>query len=150
MGMSNKKSTKKENLYKYIYCDVFKVGVVIFIGDCDALKKWANKTFTTECTRDILASINTYCSSEEYYLKDVCARIYDSDCGEFVVHIPRFSFSYNTNELSTLVHELLHATFLMGDFIGIEYKYKGNNEFYTYLQEFLLKEALDKKGYKKV
>lgn len=148
--MSSKKEIKKKAIYKYIYCDVFRTGVVVFIGDCESLRKFVNKNYTEKYVADLIESVNKYCIEENYYQNDIAARIYNSDSGRYIIHLPKFSFSYNINEISTMMHELLHATFLICDFIGIEYRYEGNNETYTYLQEFLLREALDKKGYNKV
>ena len=146
--MSSK--TKNKALCKYIHCDICKTGVLIFIGDCNSLREYARKTYKYDYCKDILDGIMTSCTEEEYYKCNVSARTYDSDSGCFLIHLPKFSFSYDPIEISTLDHELLHATFLIGDYMGIEYHYRGNNEFYTYLHEFLLKEALIKKGYNKV
>lgn len=147
---SKKKVEKKESIYKYIHCDVYKHGVVVFIGNCDDLRKLVNKVYKDPQVRDLVMCVNKYCTDENYVSNNISARCYNSDSGQFIVHLPSFSFTYDPTEISNLSHELLHATFLMLDYIGIEYAYNGNNEAYTYLNEFLLREALTKKGYKKV
>ena len=135
--------------YKYIYCDVYKRGVSVFIGDCESLKKWAKKAYDYPEVQDMIKDI-LECSDEEYRNNDVTARCYCSNAGCWIVHIPSFSFTYNPTEITKMSHELLHATMGLLDFIGVEYRYNGNNEPYTYLHEYLLTEALIEKGYKNV
>lgn len=142
---------REKAIYQYIHCDVYKHGVSVFIGDCASLRKWAKKVYNEPNEKDLIQAIELSCTDENYFDNSVAARCYSSSSsGQFVVHLPSFSFSYNPEEISCLSHELLHATFLMLDFIGIEYKYDGNNEAYTYLHEYLLKHALLEKYYKKV
>ena len=150
--MSSKKSSNKGNkaIYKYIHCDVFKHGVSVFIGDCDSLKKWARKIYNEPQEQDMIESIDKFCNAERYTNEDVAASCYDSDSGQWIVHLPSFSFSYNPTEITNLSHELLHAACGMLDYLGVEYRYGGSNEPYTYLHEYLLKNALIEKGYKKV
>ena len=150
INMSSKKKIEKKAIYKYIHCDVYKHGVSVFIGDCESLRKWAKKVYREPNEQDLIQSIEAHCTDENYFENDVAARIYNSDSGQFIVHLPSFSFDYNPIDISNLSHELLHATFLILDFIGMEYSYNGNNEAYTYLHEFLLKNALIEKGYKSV
>lgn len=134
--------------YKYIYCDVYKRGVSVFIGDCNSLRNWAKKVYNNPCEQDLIASINEYCSEEHY--NTAAASCYESDSGEWIIHLPKFSFTYNPTEIANLSHELLHAALGILDFVGVEYRYKGSNEPYTYLHEYLLKNALIEKGYKNV
>lgn len=136
--------------YKYIHCDVFKRGVSIFIGDCDSLRKWAKKFYNAPQEQDLIDVVNKYCTKENYFTTDVAARQYGSDSGQWIIHLPKFSFTYNPTEIATLSHELLHATHGMLDFLGVEYRYGEANEPYTYLHEYLLKNALMEKGYKEV
>jgi hypothetical protein len=98
----------------------------------------------------MIQSIEQYGSDTDYKTKRVAGRIYDSVSGQWIIHIPNFSFDYDPVEISNLSHELLHATHGILDFVGIEYTYGGSNEAYTYLHEFLLKNALREKGYKEV
>jgi len=147
---SKKKIEKSKAVYQYIHCDVYKHGVVIFIGDCTSLREWVKKVYKDAQSEELVNDIEKNCTEEEYFREDISARCYFSESGHFIVHLPKFSFEYNPSEISNLSHELLHATFLILDFIGMEYRYQGNNEAYTYLLEFLLKNALVKKNYKKV
>ena len=45
---------------------------------------------------------------------------------------------------------MLHAVLAILDYVGVEYVGKGTHESYTYLYEYVLKEALTEKGYKNV
>jgi len=147
---SKKKDIKVSAKYKYIYCDIYKRGVSVFIGDCASLRKWAKKFYNYPEVQDMVEDIQKICNEEEYRNKGVAARCYYSDYGYWVVHLPIFSFTYNPVEIANLSHELLHATFGILDYAGMEYRYSGNNEGYTYLHEYLLTEALTEKGYKNV
>ena len=144
------KIIKKKARYKYIHCDVYKRGISIFIGDCESLRKWAGKFYTDPIEKDMVNAIETGCTNKEYTDYDVAARCYDSDSGQWIIHLPEFSFKYNSQQISSLSHEILHATFGLLDFIGVEYRYGGSNEPYTYLHEYFLKNALDEDGYKYV
>lgn len=137
--------------YKYIHCDIFKRGVAVFIGDCESLRKWAKRFYNRPDEQDLITQINEYCTEEKYVNKDIAACTYDSECsGHQLVHLPIFSFKYEPSEISNLEHELLHCTFNILDYLGVEYRYGGSNETYTYLNEYLLKNALIEKGYKEV
>lgn len=142
---------KKTNKYKYIHCDPYKRGVSVFIGDCESLKKWARKFYNEPDEKDLIEELESYCNEDRYTNKGVAASTYSSGAsGHQLVHLPTFSFKYNPSEISNLAHELLHATFGILDYVGVEYKYGGANEPYTYLYEYVLKEALTEKGYKNV
>lgn len=136
--------------YKYIYCDVWKCGVSVFIGNNTDLLKWAKKFYKEPEEQDMIQSIEQYGSGTDYKTKRVAGRIYYSESGQWVIHIPSFSFDYDPVAISNLSHELEHATYGILDFVGMQYRYGGNNEAYTYLHEFLLKNALREKGYKEV
>lgn len=152
--MSSKKTDKKidsknVNIWKYIHCDVYKCGVSIFIGECEALKKWAKKVYNGNADVDMLQGMEATCTEADYIENNVAARCYVSSGGACIVHLPRFSFTYNPQEITSLSHEVLHAAFGILDYIGVEYRYGGSNEPYTYLHEFILKNALIRNGYRK-
>lgn len=141
--MSRKKN--KKSIYKYIYCDVYRRGVLVFIGSCEDLCDTAKDLY--EDDKQLINTLHESCNDEIYKSTDVAGRCYDSEAGSIIVHLQTFSFDFNPLQIGTLSHELLHAAFLLLDFIGIEYKYGGNNEAYTYLHEYLLREALELEGY---
>ena len=137
--------------YKYIHCDPYKRGVSIFIGDCESLKKWAKRFYNRPDEKDLIKQLEEYCNEDRYVNKDVAASTYSSETtGHQIVHIPTFSFGYNPSQISNLTHELLHAALNILDYVDVEYRYGGTNEPYTYLLEFLVKQALTEKGYKNV
>ena len=148
--MNKETKDTQESMYKYIYCNVWRRGVTVFIGACEDLVKFTHRNFTHSTVQDLVASIDTHCNTLNYDSNEVIARFYCSDAGYFIVHLPKFSFTYNEEEIAYLSHELLHATHALLDFLGVEYRYGGANEPYTCTFEYLLKEALNKKGYKKV
>lgn len=141
---------KNKSIYKYIYCNIWKRGVTVFIGSCEDLVEFTHRNFKHPTVQDLVNSIDSNCTSLNYDNNEVMARFYYSDAGYFIVHLPKFSFTYDINEITYLSHELLHATHGLLDFLGVEYRYGGTNEPYTCTFEYLLKEALNKKGYKKV
>lgn len=142
---------KKTNKYKYIHCDPYKRGVSVFIGDCESLKKWARKFYDRPDERDLIEQLDAYCNEDRYINNDVWASTYESSiCGHQLIHIPKLSFKYDVTEISNLSHEVLHAVLAILDYVGVEYHYKGAHEPYTYLYEYVLKEALTEKGYKNV
>ena len=142
---------KKSNKYKYIHCDPYKRGVSIFIGDCESLKKWARKFYNRPDEKDLLEQLNKYCNEERYNDTDVCASTYESSIsGHQLIHLPEFSFKYDATEISNLGHEVFHAVTAILDYAGVDYVYKGTHEPQAYLYEYVLKEALIEKDYKKV
>ena len=142
---------KSRSKYKYIRCNPYKRGVAIFIGDCESLKKWARRFYSETENSDLIDMLNKYCTDERYNATSVCASTYYSEVtGHHLIHIPSFSFKYNIDEISNLSHEILHAAMGILDFVGVEYVRKGDNEAFTYLFEYILKEALIEKDYKKV
>lgn len=136
--------------FKYIHCDLYKRGIFIFIGNCEELSKWAKKVYNEPCEQDLIDSVEQFCTSERYGNQGVAGSCYDSSSGQWLIHLPEFSFEYDPVAITNLSHEILHATFGMLDYVGVEYRYGGSNEPYTYLHEYFLKNALIEKGYKNV
>ena len=137
-------------MYKYIHCDMFKRGVVIFIGDCDSLSKWVGKFYRDPEEQDLVTQVKQYCTQDRYSSTGVAGSCYESSSGQWLIHLPFFSFTYDPVEITNLSHEALHAAFGMLDFVGVEYRYGGSNEPYTYLHEFIFKNALRQEGYRNV
>lgn len=124
--------------YKYIRCDVYERGIYIFIGSLSELKEWVK-----ESEEDI---------DNKDFVEMVLKKEHDTDCflmndmdGQGIVFLHEFPTTPETH--SYLNHELLHATFHLLDFVGVEYRYGGSNEPYTYLHAYLTKMALIKEGY---
>ena len=143
----NMKKSSSKSKVKFIYCNVFKRGVSVFIGKCNDLRKWAKKAYDLPQEQDMIDDINYLCNDENYSNNNLSARCYYSKCGECIVHIPEFSFEYDIIKMCNLAHEILHATHILLDTVGVEYIKDGTNETFTYVFEYMLRGALDKEGY---
>lgn len=126
---------------KYIPCDIYKRGIEIFIGSPKELKEYFKKNYNEdEDDRKF-----------NYSLENCNYGIADFHCGNGygIVRIPKFP---NTpEEIAYTAHELLHATMWVLWYCGVEYSNDNiNNEHYTYLLEHLVRNTLEKKGYKDV
>lgn len=123
---------------KYIACDIFKRGVTVFVGTKPELAEWVRKEFTSPGYAGLIRSV----------VEEECG---EADCyhgnGSVVVRVGEFPGTPVT--ISLLGHELLHATFYILQYVGVEFS-DGSNETFTYLYEWLLKCALEEKGYKNV
>lgn len=124
---------------KYIPCDIYRRGVTVFIGTYAEMVAWAKKEFTDLRYKDFL-----------YGMEQLQGGYMDThyDCGSCVVRIP--SFPTTPEESAALGHEILHATHYILSYCGVEFVWKGNNEAYTYLFEWLQQNALTEDGYEEV
>lgn len=122
--------------YKYIPCDIYKRGVNVFIGTPDEMQAWAKKRYTEDEYKDFLKELEE-CS---YGYADT--HLYD---GSIIVRIPLFPKS--PAEIAALEHELLHATFYLLSYSGIQYDASSPNEAFTYLLEWLTREVLTEENY---
>lgn len=126
--------------YKYIKCDVYNRGVTIFIGPRKELPKFVKKAYRGN--KALIEEVETSVGSS------ALGTTFIEEYGQSLVWIPKFPKT--PEELGTIAHEILHATFTLLDYVNVEYSYNGPNEPYTYLFEFLLTEALKEDGYEKV
>lgn len=129
---------------KFISCDVYKRGIFVFIGTLSQLQAWAKNKFTDEMEKGFLQGILSTTSDSwaaaEYFF-------YETD-GEAIVRIDQYPKT--PKQYEELIHELLHATFCLLGFCGVEYVQGGSNEAYTYLLGHLTRNALEKEGYEQV
>lgn len=128
---------------KYIPCDIYKRGIWVFVGTLDELKLWVEKEFTCEDENEFVDMVLGLKKRNE-----MASFNYDMLNGQGVVHI--YKFPTGSKEYAALSHELLHATFHVLNFCNVEYAYDGNNEAFTYLLEHLMRNALEREGYKVV
>lgn len=129
--------------HKYISCDIYKRGIWVFIGSLDELKLWVKREFTYEDEKEFVDMILGLKQRNE-----LASFNYDNNNGQGVVHI--YEHPTTPKGYAALVHELLHATFYILNFCGVEYAYDGSNEAYTYLLEHLTRNALESKGYEEI
>ena len=127
---------------KYIYCDIYKRGIIVFIGELEKLKKWVDKEYTAPDEQGFREMV-LECKEKE----SVAAQFfYSYSSGTGIVLIPKFPKT--PEQIASVSHELLHATFLVLNHCYVSYNDEScGNEAFTYLHEYLLKNALEKEGY---
>lgn len=125
---------------KWIPCDMWKRGIYVFIGTLKELTDWCfNKTKDT-WSKDFLIMLGRL---DERNI-GAASYNYDND-GTGVILIPKMP---NTpKEHAVLAHEILHSVFVMLDYCRVEYVQNSNNETFTYLDEHITRNALEKDGY---
>lgn len=128
---------------KYIRTDVYRRGIVIFLGTRAECYEWAKKTFTNEEDRTLLNDLK-----DDVDNKDSIGTVYNLGGGQSLVWLPKYPKSIK--EIASFTHEMLHATMNLLDYCGVEYRYNGNNEPHTYLLEFFVTKGLEKGKYKDV
>jgi len=125
---------------KFIACDMWKRGIYSFIGTLSELKDWVYSETKDEWSPEFLDMIRDLDDGKI----GVASYNYDYDgCG--VILMPKFPRT--PKELAYAAHEILHATFIMLDYCGVEYHCKSNNETFTYLDEHLTRNVLERMGY---
>ena len=125
---------------KYIPCDIYKRGIDIFIGTPGELQKWSKKTFNEDKDDEEFNRSLEECSYGE--------ADFHYGAGYAIVRLPKFPKT--PIEIAYTAHELLHATQWLLWYSGVEYNEESNNEAYTYLLEHLMRNTLEKNGYKNV
>lgn len=127
--------------HKYIKCDIYKRGVSVFIGSLDELHEWASHLEFSTNDRDFHRAI-------EDKVVDNPSFTPNQNDGQGIVFLTKYPETPDEN--ADLEHELLHAVFHILDFCGVEYRYGGANEPYTYLLGYLTKNALETEGYEEI
>ena len=129
---------------KYIPIDVYKRYIYIFIGSLDEFKLWVKNTYTYDKEKEFVKMVLGFTEDSI----GMASFNWDSAGGTGAVLIPKMPKT--PKETATLIHELMHATFWVLDFCHIDYAPNGNNEAFTYLMEYLTRNALEKEGYKDI
>ena len=119
-----------------IDCDVYKRGIVVFVGRLSDMQAWVVENYPYDDEKEFVEMVVN--------LKDtgiVAASFsFNNVNGEGIVFLRKFPKS--PKEVAELAHELLHATFHVMNFCRVEYTYDGSNEAFTYLFEHLMRNAL--------
>ena len=126
--------------YKYIRADVYSRGITIFIGPQKELFKFVEEVYKDN--KKLIENVKDTIDSE------ALGTTFTEDDGQSLIWIPKFPKT--SGEIAILGHEILHATFILLNYCGVNYEYDGPNEAYTYLFEYLMGQALDTEGYEKV
>ena len=125
---------------KYIPCDIYRRGISVFIGTYDELLQWSKSEFTEPKYEDFLKTMAETApggSADCHY-----------DCGSCVVRVSKIPET--PDEWNDLTHELLHATFYVLGYCGVNYIPGDTNEAYTYLHGWLVESALIAEGYEEI
>lgn len=136
----NKVKKSHNGIVKFIPCDMWKRGIYVFIGSYAQIKKFVFEKIKDEWSDDFLEMLRNL-SSPPTATADY---LYDND-GTGIIHIKRYPSS--PKEHAELAHEIMHAVFVMMDFVRVEYMPYHANETYTYLCEHITRNALEKDGY---
>lgn len=128
---------------KYIPVDVYKRGIYVLIGSLKDLKYFVDREYTADEQTEFLEMVLNLKEENIGY----ASFNYDSEGGGIVL-IP--IEPKTPVEVAALVHELLHATFHILNYCRVEYCYDGNNEHFTYVLEWLTRNALNVDGYKEI
>lgn len=129
--------------YKIIDIDIYKIHPTIFVGSLkeflsfvESCKDEENKGLIEQIKEDINQGFNYGAST-----------YWDNKNRSAILYFPKLSTSLEGLEI--VVHELSHLVFLILGDVGVEVDMR-NNEAFAYLLGWLMKEVMDKKGYKKV
>ena len=125
---------------KFISCDIFKRGIYSFIGSLDQLKDWVNNKTKKEWSDEFIRMINGL----EAGKIGVASYNYDND-GTGVILLPKYPET--PKEYAYVTHEVIHATFILLDYCGVEYVRHTTNETFTYVAEHITRNVLDMDGY---
>ena len=117
--------------YNYIYIDVYKRSIYVFIGNHEEFKKWVNSYFKDIPTFDDFIQI---VNSSPGTAQATC--YFNNIDGISIIEIP--TEPVNPTDIGYVVHEALHATFNICQFCNIEYTSDGSNEEITYLHELIV------------
>lgn len=127
--------------WKYIRADVYKRGITVYVGPKESLPDFVEKAFSEN--KKLIEEVKEHTKSS-----GVEATTYLEEGGQSLIWVPKFP--KNPKQIAIMAHEILHATFVLLDHVGVEYRYEGPNEPYTYLFEYFLNRALNEKGYRDV
>lgn len=129
---------------KYIPIDIYKRYIYIFIGSLDEFKSWVQKEYNNDEEKAFVSMVMNIKEDEI----GMASFNWDRIGGTGVVLIPKYPKTPKGR--AALGHELLHATFFIIDLCRVEYIEQGNNEAFTYLFEYLERNALENIGYEEI
>lgn len=134
----NKVKKSHNGMVKFIPCDMWKRGIYVFIGSFSQKKTFVLEKIKDEWSDGFIEMIRTEPTSP--------AAEYDYDIdGTGIIHIKKYP--QTPKEYASLAHEIMHAVFVIMDFVHVDYIPKHTNETYTYLCEHITRNVLEKDGY---
>lgn len=125
---------------QYIPCDIYKRGITVFLGSYDELLKYVKEIYIDKDDDDDIEFYNS--------LKNSRGGAADTHMGDgyAIVRLPKFPET--PYEIADAEHELLHATFWMLDYCGVQES--SPYEAHTYLLSWLTLNALTKDRYEEI
>ena len=127
---------------KYVYVDIYKTGVIIFIGTHNEFIKYL---------KDMASKYDDYKKLVPLAegIESAASFYYNAKSRTLIVEVTSLKFNYRT--LGEVIHELDHAAFYILDECGVYYGPEdGSKEAHTYLLELLVKGTFNKEGYEVV
>ena len=121
---------------KNIPCDIYRWNVNVFLGSHEEFRNYVKNKLKDKGLLDVVDDGEP--GIGDYY--------FNSD--SMIIRIG--GFPTTPAEIGVASHEALHATMYILDWANVKYEQNGSNEAFTYLQEWILTNILNKKGYKKV
>ena len=113
----------------------------VWVGDLEHMKQWVAKEFTEDDETEFVKYVVTFTQT-----KSQAASYFYNNCnGTGIIWIP--DFPTNLIQCATILHEVMHSTFFMLDFCGVDYCVGGNNEAFTYLGEHIFRNVMTDDGY---
>ena len=121
---------------KTIPCDIYRWDVDVFLGSHEEFRNYVKNKLKDKNLLDIVDDG-------------------EPGIGDFYFHggpmrIRMGKFPETPKDIGVASHEALHATMYILNWADVKYEQNGSNEAFTYLQEWILTNILNKKGYKKV
>ena len=123
--------------YKEICIDIYRRKVILCIGEFDEFKAWADEFLAFDENHSGLYDLIKNSKPLEF------GKCYIDDVADSIILIRPWN---NIADLSNLVHETGHAAIGILDYLGIPINWK-TDEAFTYLQEYIFKEAVTDDGY---
>ena len=121
---------------KDIPCDIYRWTVQVFLGSHEEFRKYVEKKLKD---KDLLSVVDGEAPG-----------IGDFYCGPDQAIIRIGEFPKTPAQIACASHEAIHAAAYILNWAGVKYGETGAEEALTYLQEWILTNILEKKGYKKV
>lgn len=126
---------------------LYKTRLEIYAGSFRDFSKYIKSTYGDEHNIKTFENIIHYIEEDEDSSAMAASTYWCSKARLAIVYIPRVP--KGIQDICVTAHEVSHVVFNILDDVGISTEV-GNSEAFTYLQEYLLKNALDKKKYEMV
>lgn len=121
--------------YKYIWSEIYRRGIMVFIGPTKALKEFVKDWSDNDKIKDeVLHNEDSGDTLGTTY--------YTDNSGESLIHLlypPR-----NADQIAYAVHEAFHAVAFLLEYVGMRLDVNVSDEAYAYLLEYVTRELLTK------